>query len=151
MMTAAVPKVLEFNARFGQPECEVYMRLLKSDILDLFLRTDLQKIQWHGGYAANIVIASAGYPGSYEKDKVITGIEEAHALPGIVVFHMGTAMKGRQLVTNGGRVLGVTAVGDTLKEALDRAYEAVSKIHFDGMQYRKDIGAKALARESLSD
>ena len=151
-ITSKGPKVLEFNARFGQPECEAYMRLLKTDLLDLCDAAidgnvgDLN-IEWNPGFAANIVLASGGYPGSYKKGLPITGIEEAEKIPGVVVFHTGTKILEASplgLVTNGGRVLAVTAVGDTLKEALDRAYAAADKIHFEGKYLRRDIGAKAL-------
>ncbi|HTR18650.1 MAG TPA: phosphoribosylamine--glycine ligase [Candidatus Paceibacterota bacterium] len=144
------PKVLEFNARFGDPETQVYMRLLKSDLLDLLeacvdhtLGNLLSKVEWVRGFAANIVLASGGYPDSYKKGFPITGIDEAEAMEGIVVFHAGTAFKDGSLVTNGGRVLGVSALGGTPKDAIDKAYAAVQKIHFEGMHYRKDIGAKA--------
>ena len=143
------PKVLEYNARFGDPECQVYMRLLKSDILDLFeacvdQSLDRQNIEWNSGFAVNVVVASGGYPDEYKKEFPITGIEEAEKLSGVVVFHAGTTFGGT-LKTSGGRVLGVSAVGVTLKEALDRAYEAVERIHFEGMYFRRDIGAKALS------
>lgn len=144
-------KVLEYNARFGDPETQVYMRLLKSDLLDLLeasvdgtLDAMRSKIEWHHGFAANIVLASGGYPGEYKKGFPITGIEEAEKLEGVVVFHAGTKMEKGGLVTSGGRVLGVSAIGGSLKEALNRAYEAVGKIHFEGMYFRRDIGAKAL-------
>lgn len=141
-------KVLEYNGRFGDPETQVYMRLLKSDILDLFEACvdgalESQPIEWNPGFACNIVLASGGYPDAYEKGKVITGIEEAEKVPGVVVFHAGTAFDGA-LKTSGGRVLGVSAVGATLKEALDMAYLAADKIKFEGKQFRRDIGAKAL-------
>ena len=151
MMTLSGPKVLEYNARFGDPETQVYMRLLENDLFDLFeacvegtLDAMRRSIHWSKGFAANVVIASGGYPGSYKTGIPITGIEEAEKVETVVVFHAGTKMENGQLVTAGGRVLGVSATGGTLKQALDRAYEAVGKIHFEGMQYRKDIGAKAL-------
>jgi phosphoribosylamine--glycine ligase len=144
MMTKGGPKVLEFNARFGAPECEVYMRLMKSDLLEYFLRTDLRNIEWHAGYAANIMLVSGGYPGEYKKGLPISGIEEAEWVETVKVFHAGTAIKNGQLVTAGGRVLAVTAVGSSLKEALDRTYEAADKIQFDGKYLRRDIGAKSL-------
>jgi len=151
MMTVEGPKVLEFNARFGDPECQAYMRLLKSDVLDLFeASTDgdidalKRTIEWHRGFAVNIVVASGGYPEKYEKGFPITGIKDAEQVEGVVVFQAGTKRNGEQTVTSGGRVLGVSAVGDTLKQALDRAYEAIGKIHFEGMHFRRDIGAKAL-------
>ena len=151
-MSPGEPKVLEFNARFGDPEAQVYMRLTKTDILDLFeacVDGNLAKmeIEWNSGFAANIVMFSLGYPAQYKKGLPITGIEEAEKVSGVVVFHGGTMFDfvSRTLVTSGGRVLGVSAVGATLKEALDRAYEAADKIQFEGKYYRRDIGAKALA------
>ncbi len=148
-MTSKGAKVLEFNARFGCPEAEVYMRLMKSDVFDLFnacvdgTLADF-KMEWDGGYAATIIVASGGYPDEYKKGFSISGIEEAEKVPGVVVFHAGTKQVSGQLVTDGGRVLSVSAVGDTLKEALDRAYEAIGMIRFEGMYFRRDIGAKAL-------
>lgn len=151
MMTQSGPKVLEYNARFGDPETQVYMRLLRSDVLDVLegsadidLTNAARSIEWHGGYAVNIVLASGGYPETYEKGFEITGIEEAEKIESVVVFHAGTALVDGKLVTAGGRVLGVSAVGGSLKQALDRAYEAADKIQFQGKYYRKDIGAKAL-------
>jgi len=102
------------------------------------------EIKWKDCYACTIVLASGGYPGDYTKGKVISGIEEAEQDPHVIVFHAGTTMKDGNLVTNGGRVLGVSAVGNTLEEALQTAYNAVNKISFEGMQYRRDIGKKAL-------
>lgn len=151
MMTTNGPKVLEFNARFGDPECQAYMRLLSSDLLDLLeastdgsLTAIRNDVQWAGGYAVNIVLASGGYPGECKKGLPITGIEDAEAIHGVVVFHAGTARRDGVLVTNGGRVLGVSAVGSSLKDALTRAYEAADKIQFEGRYMRRDIGAKAL-------
>ncbi|OGG77786.1 phosphoribosylamine--glycine ligase [Candidatus Kaiserbacteria bacterium RIFCSPLOWO2_01_FULL_54_24] len=145
------PMVLEYNARFGDPECQVYMRLLKTDILDVLEacvdgRLSDQPIEWNSGFAVNIVIASGGYPDAYKKGSPIAGIKEAEKIADVVVFHAGTMIENvsQSLVTAGGRVLGVSAVGATLKEALDRAYEAIEKIHFEGMYFRHDIGAKAL-------
>ena len=142
------PKVLEYNARFGDPECQVYMRLLKSDILDLFeacvdQNLGIQNIEWNSGFAVNIVVVSGGYPGEYKKGFPITGIEEAEKFQGVVVFHASTMFDG-ELKTSGGRVLGVSSIGSTLREALDLAYQAVDKINFEGMYFRRDIGAKAL-------
>ena len=152
-MSPEGPKVLEFNARFGDPECQAYMRLLKTDALDVFEACvegalEGQSIEWNPGFAVNVVLASGGYPEAYKKGLPITGVEEAENVPSVVVFHAGTKTREaspRGLLTSGGRVLGVSAVGATLKEALERAYEAVSKIHFEGMYYRRDIGAKSLA------
>lgn len=148
-MSSSGAKVLEFNARFGDPEAQVYMRLLKTDILDVFEscvdgKLASQPIEWNEVFAANIVVASGGYPDEYKKGLPITGIEEAEKIPGVVVFHAGTKSENGQLVTNGGRVLGVSGVGATLKEALDRAYAGVDKIQFEGKYFRRDIGAKAL-------
>ena len=149
-MTSKGPKVLEFNARFGCPEAEVYMRLMKSDVFELFnacidgTLTEFN-MEWNPGFAATVIIASGGYPDEYKKGLPITGIEEAEKIPGVVVFHAGTRQANEQLVTDGGRVLSVSAVGKTLKEALDKAYEAVGKIHFEGIYFRRDIGAKALS------
>ncbi len=151
MITLEGPKVLEFNARFGDPETQVYMRLLKNDVLDLFeacidgtIETISSGVEWSTGFAANIVIASGGYPDSYKTGYPITGVEEAEKLPDVVVFHAGTKMENGRLVTAGGRVLSVSARGGTLKQTLDRAYEAVDKIHFENMHFRHDIGAKSL-------
>jgi len=151
-MTLDGPKVLEFNARFGDPECQVYMRLLKSDLLDLLeasvdgqIDAARTSVEWQRGFAVNIVLASGGYPDAYQKGFPITGIKEAEKIEDVVVFHAGTKIVDGQFVTNGGRVLGVSAVGGSLKEALKRAYEAVDKIHFEGMHFRRDIGAKALS------
>ena len=143
-------KVLEFNARFGDPETQSYMRLLKTDLLDILEacvdgKLVEQKIEWRSGFAACVVLASGGYPGSYRKEIPIFGIKEAEKVPGVVVFHAGT-MFSDQLRTSGGRVLGVTAIGKTLRETLGLAYEAIRYIKFEGMQYRKDIGAKAITK-----
>jgi phosphoribosylamine--glycine ligase len=148
-MTSKGPKVLEFNSRFGGPECESYMRLLKNDMLDLCeacvdgtLRT--HTLQWNSGFAVNIVLCSGGYPDAYEKGFAISGIEEAEKIPGVVVFHAGTAYTDGIVKTSGGRVLGVSAVGATLKEALKTAYKAIDLIQYQGKYFRQDIGAKSL-------
>jgi phosphoribosylamine--glycine ligase len=148
-ITSQGPKVLEFNARFGAPECEVYMRLMKSDLLDLIDacidgHVAQKKIEWSKGAAVNIMLASGGYPGEYKRGLPISGIEEAEKVEGVVVFHAGTKLQGSTLYTNGGRVLGVSAVGTTLKEALERAYKAANLIKFEGKYMRSDIGAKSL-------
>lgn len=149
MMTKRGPRVIEFNSRFGCPEAEVYMRLMKSDLLDLLEASvdgaiGSQKIEWHPGSAATVIIASGGYPDDYKKGLPITGIEEAEKVPGVVVFHAGTKKENGKLVTSGGRVLSVSATGANLKEALDCAYQGCEKIQFEGKYYRRDIGAKAL-------
>jgi phosphoribosylamine---glycine ligase len=148
-MTATGPQVLEFNARFGDPETQSYMRLLQTDLLDILDacvdgKLNKIKLKWNSGFAVCVVLASGGYPGKYKKEIPIFGLKEAEKIPGVVVFHAGTVYND-QLRTSGGRVLGVTATGKTLREALDQAYRAVCLIKFKGKQYRKDIGAKALA------
>ncbi|OGZ41945.1 MAG: phosphoribosylamine--glycine ligase [Candidatus Ryanbacteria bacterium RIFCSPHIGHO2_02_FULL_45_43] len=151
-MTTNGPKVLEFNARFGDPETQSYMRLLKTDLLDILeacvdgTLTELA-IKWHSGFAACVIIASGGYPDEYKKGVPLHGVAEAERVSNVVVFHAGTSFDS-ELKTSGGRVLGVTAIGDTLRNALDRAYEAARLIEFEGMQYRRDIGAKAFAPAS---
>jgi phosphoribosylamine--glycine ligase len=151
-MTTSGPKVLEFNARFGDPETQSYMRLLKTDLLDVLeacvdgTLADLA-IEWRPGFAACVVIASGGYPDEYKKGVPLRGVADAERVPNVVVFHAGTTFDG-ELKTSGGRVLGVTATGDTLRDALGRAYEAAQLIEFEGMQYRRDIGAKALPTAS---
>lgn len=160
MLTKNGPKILEYNARFGDPETQSFMRLLDTDIIDIFDACidgtlDTTQIKWKDCFACNIVLASGGYPGSYEKGKVITGPLPSLPLgkgeePDVVIFHAGTKLnENGELVTNGGRVLGVSAVGDTLQEALDKAYKAIESIHFDGMYYRKDIGADALKTNTI--
>jgi phosphoribosylamine---glycine ligase len=147
------PMVLEYNARFGDPETQSYMRLLESDLVNTLLSQErlleLPKVlRWKPGYAVCVVLSSDGYPGAYETGKVITGLKEAEEVEGVVVFHAGTSMVDGQVQTAGGRVLSVTATGITPQEAVDRVYSAVAKIHFDGMYYRRDIGAKVIARSS---
>ena len=149
MVTAEGPKLLEFNCRFGDPETQVFLKRLKSDLVDLLEATVDQKLasvtpEWDTRSAVCVVMASGGYPGSYESGKVITGIEEAEKLPDVTVFHAGTKRVDNKVVTAGGRVLGVTALGDTLAEAQAKAYEAVAKIHFEGATFRRDIAAKGL-------
>lgn len=152
MMTAEGPKVLEYNARFGDPETQVYMRLLDSDLYDLLHACAAGKLQdcqiaWKPGFAVSVVLASGGYPGKYEKGLEISGIEEAEAMEDIIVFHAGTKNDGGKLVTSGGRVLNVTSYSDTLENAIEKAYKAVDKISFEGMQYRKDIGRRTPPKE----
>lgn len=148
-ITPKGPKALEFNARWGDPETQVYMRLMKNDVLELFVagadgKLAGVKLEWGSGYAANIVLASEGYPNQYEKGFAISGIEDAEAIPGVVVFHAGTTFTDGVYKTSGGRVLGVSAVGETLQKALQNAYQAVDRIQFEGKYYRKDIGAASL-------
>ncbi|NPA48665.1 MAG: phosphoribosylamine--glycine ligase [Thermodesulfobacteria bacterium] len=151
MITDGKPYVLEFNCRFGDPECQPLMMRIKSDLAALIndaLAGNLagKTLEIDERAAVCVVMASGGYPGKYEKGKVIHGLEEAEKIPGVKVFHAGTARRNGQYVTNGGRVLGVTALGSDIPEAIDLAYEAVEKIHWEGVHYRRDIGAKALKR-----
>ena len=150
MLTAEGPKLLEFNARFGDPETQVIMPRLESDALEAFYmvatgKLDALDLRWTDQVAVCVVLASDGYPGSYEKGKVILGIEEAEELDGVTVFHAGTAFnQDDELVTNGGRVLNVVALADTFEDARELAYEACDKINFEGKQYRHDIALRAL-------
>lgn len=150
MLTAEGPKLLEFNARFGDPETQVIMPRLESDALEAFYmvatgKLDALDLRWTDQVAVCVVLASDGYPGSYEKGKVILGIEEAEELDGVTVFHAGTAFnQDDELVTNGGRVLNVVALADTFEDARELAYEACDKINFEGKQYRHDIALHAL-------
>ena len=149
ILTESGPKVLEFNARFGDPETQVALPLLETDLVEIIQASldgslDSLEIKCYNGCAVCVVIASGGYPGDYETGKPISGLDEANALEGVTVFHAGTKLQYGQVVTSGGRVLGVTAVGDSFRTAIDRAYSAVDKIHFDGMHYRRDIGDRAL-------
>lgn len=148
-LTADGPKVLEFNARFGDPETQSYMRLLKTDLFDLCNATidgtiDQIEPSWRDGFAVTVMIASSGYPTSSSTPVEIFGVEEAENLENVVIFHSGTKLVDGKLFTAGGRVLGVSATGSSLQEAVDTAYQAVLKIKFEGMQYRKDIAAKSL-------
>jgi len=149
MLTKSGPKVLEFNARFGDPETQVYLTRLENDLVELLDASvsgtlDKVELKWSATASVCVVMASGGYPGGYAKGKVITGLDAANALPNTKVFHAGTARAGDQIVTNGGRVLGVTALGKDVKSAQAAAYAAVEKIHFDGAHFRRDIAAKAL-------
>lgn len=148
IMTEGGPKVLEFNARFGDPETQVYMRLLKTDLLEVLSaavdkRLGEIQLEWEPQHAANIVLASGGYPDAYEKGFEIMGLDNASRMPEAVVFHAGTALKDDKVLTNGGRVLGVSAIGSPLKRALDRAYQAADAIQFECKHMRRDIGAKS--------
>ncbi|CCW35137.1 phosphoribosylamine--glycine ligase [Chthonomonas calidirosea] len=148
MVTPEGPKCIEFNCRFGDPETQAVLPLLESDLLDLLLGAvectlDQVEVCWKQGAAVNVVAASAGYPGSYETGKPIYGIEEAEA-EGCLVFHAGTRREGDQLVTDGGRVLSVTGLGADIHEAMAQAYRGIARISFEGMHYRRDIGARNL-------
>ena len=142
-------KVLEFNARFGDPETQSYMRLLETDLLEILDacvdgRLSDVHIKWSHQTAITVVLASEGYPGTYPKGLPITGLAEAEGLPDIVVFHAGTKQDDEHLVTSGGRVLGVTALGSDLRDAQRKVYAAIERVSFQGMQFRTDIGDKAL-------
>lgn len=154
MLTPEGPKVLEFNARFGDPETQVVLPRLEGDLVNIMLavaegRPEDIVVSWSDKWAVSVVLASEGYPGSYEKGKVILGLEEAQDLDGVIVFHAGTALNpDGELITAGGRVLNVVALGDTFEEARNRAYEACELIKFEGVQYRSDIGRRALQGRS---
>ncbi len=147
MLTADGPKVLEFNARFGDPETQAVLPRLKSDLVEIFLaiidsRLAEMNIEWHEEAAVCVVMASGGYPESSDKGRVITGLKEAEEA-GAIVFHAGTKETDGNIVTNGGRVLGISALGKDIAEAIDNAYKGVKQITFENMQYRTDIGKKA--------
>lgn len=151
MIKGENPKVLEFNARFGDPEAQPLLMRMKSDLVPVLEATidgNLagQKVEWEDRASVCVVMASGGYPGSYEKGKPITGLEAAARVPDAFVFHAGTTFKEGKVITHGGRVLGVTALGSGIQEAIQRAYEAVAKISWEGAYYRKDIGQKAISR-----
>jgi phosphoribosylamine--glycine ligase len=156
MMTARGPQVLEFNARFGDPETQAILLRLESDLVDALEacidgRLAETELRWSPGASACVVASSAGYPGSYKTGFPITGLKDAARVPGVQVFHSGSAhsgsaQSGGKLLTAGGRVLGVTAAAPSLEDALARAYEAMALIHFDGIYYRRDIGHRALRR-----
>jgi phosphoribosylamine--glycine ligase len=148
MLTANGPKVLEYNVRFGDPETQPLLVRLRSDLLDLMLRVvdgtlEEASLEWDPRPAVCVVMAAKGYPAKVEAGQPIEGIGDANALPDTVVFHAGTSMRDGRLTASGGRVLGVTALGQDLAQARDRAYAAVKKVRFEGSQYRTDIGAKA--------
>jgi phosphoribosylamine--glycine ligase len=151
MLTAGGPRVLEFNVRFGDPETQPILMRLKSDLLEVLLAVcngtlDEVTLKWDPRPAVCVVMASQGYPGSYEKGKKITGLKEAQQPGDVMVFHAGTTMLDGDIVTNGGRVLGVTALGKTIADAKARAYQAVDKIHFEGAYCRRDIADKAIKK-----
>jgi phosphoribosylamine--glycine ligase len=151
MMTATGPQLLEFNARFGDPETQAILVRMESDLVEALEacvegRLSDTEFRWKPGASACVVAASQGYPGSYESGKVISGLEEAAQVPGVEVFHAGTMFADGEFRTAGGRVLGVTAAGATLEAALGSAYEAMGKISFEGMVFRRDIGHRALTK-----
>ncbi len=160
MITKQGPKTLEFNVRFGDPETQAILPRLKSDLLEIMLAASAGKLNrvrtldWDNRACVCVVCASKGYPGEYEKGKEIFGLDEVVRMKDVVVFHAGTKWTrspesgvrspAEKIVANGGRVLGLTGLGNTIKEAVDKTYQAVEKIHFEGMHYRRDIGQKAI-------
>jgi phosphoribosylamine--glycine ligase len=156
MVTRTGPRILEYNVRGGDPEMQVLLARLKTDFLEIALATaesrleDIGQIDWDPRPAICVVMASGGYPGSYKTGLAITGIDEAEKEEDVWVIHAGTARKGQKIVTSGGRVLNVVALGETLAEAKERAYRAVEKIHFDDCHFRKDIGDKAIGADPIS-
>jgi phosphoribosylamine--glycine ligase len=161
MVTPQGPRVLEFNCRLGDPESQPLLLRLKTDLLGLldaavsgtvedFLAGSGGQLEWDSRPAVCVVLASKGYPGPYERGLVIDGLADAARLPDVKVFHAGTKQEGSRVLTDGGRVLAVTALGETLADAQRRAYEAVACIRFTGMFYRKDIAARALAQTGLT-
>jgi len=151
MITSGGPRVLEFNVRFGDPETQPILMRLQSDLLEVCLavcdgRLDEVTLRWDPRPAVCVVMASGGYPGDYEKGKIITGVKEAERLDDVAVFHAGTKRENGDAVTNGGRVLGVTALGVDVAAARARAYEAVGCIQFEGAYCRRDIADKAIRR-----
>ncbi|MBR5272550.1 MAG: phosphoribosylamine--glycine ligase [Clostridia bacterium] len=150
MITKDGPRVIEYNARFGDPETQVVLPRLKTDLIDIIDAVIDEKlgdlaIEWDNGASACVIMASGGYPGSYEKGKIINGLDENGQVDGVTVYHAGTKLSDGNIVTSGGRVLGITGKGENLEEALNKAYAAVSKISFDGAFWRTDIGRKTLS------
>jgi phosphoribosylamine--glycine ligase len=151
MITKDGPKVLEYNCRFGDPETQAVLPRLKTDLVDVIEavideRLSTVKMEWDKRSSVCVVMASGGYPGHYGKGFTIEGLDQVGKMKDVIVFHAGTSSAGCDTVTSGGRVLGITALGDPIKEAIERAYMAVAKIKFKDMHFRKDIGRKALNR-----
>jgi phosphoribosylamine---glycine ligase len=145
MLTKTGPQILEFNARFGDPETQPLLARMDSDIIPIFEACidgtlDQCSLEWKNESSVCVVMAAKGYPNSYEKGKPISGLQDAKALPGIIVFHAGTKQHDGEVLTSGGRVLGVTATGANIPTAISRAYEAIEQIEWDGIHFRKDIG-----------
>ncbi len=150
MISADGARVLEFNCRFGDPETQAILPRMKSDLLPLLEATIDGKIEnctieWDARAAVTVVLASGGYPGKYETGKAISGLDEAEKIDDVHIFHAGTKRTNGGIVTSGGRVLAVTALGSTIAAARERAYEAVSRIHFEGCHYRRDIAMSVIA------
>ena len=154
MLTPNGPKVIEYNCRFGDPETQVVLPMLKTDLLDIMEAVEEKRlvdlpISWKHGACACVILASGGYPEKYETGKAITGLDEKGQCAGASVYHAGTKLsEDGKFLTAGGRVLGITASGATLQQALDSAYAAASGVQFEGVHYRRDIGKRALAAES---
>jgi phosphoribosylamine--glycine ligase len=151
MIKDGVPRVVEYNARFGDPEAQPLLMRMKSDIVPVLYacargRLEQDSIEWHDKAAVCVVMASGGYPASYEKGLPISGLDDAAKIDDLMVFHAGTTLKEGKIVNQGGRVLGVTGLGDSVRDAIDKAYVGVKVIHWDGVHYRNDIGARALNR-----
>jgi phosphoribosylamine---glycine ligase len=151
MLTRQGPRVVEFNCRFGDPECQAIVPRLEDDILPLFDAVACgrglpTRLRWRAESSVCVVLASHGYPGAPRSGDRIGGLAAAEALPGVNVFHAGTALRDGEVVTSGGRVLGVQALGSDIRAAIALAYDAVGRIRFDGMQWRSDIGRRALDR-----
>ena len=151
MIDGGKATVLEFNCRLGDPETQPVLSRLNTDFLEICLaiadeKLDGINVQWKPEASVCVVLASKGYPGKYEKGKIITGLKDVAQMKNVTVFHAGTTLNGGIVVTNGGRVLGVTATGPDIRTAKELAYEAVDKINFEGMQYRKDIADRAIKR-----
>jgi phosphoribosylamine--glycine ligase len=151
MIDKGIPYVLEYNCRLGDPETQPVLSRLDTDFMEIAMaitenRLGELPIRWKQDAAVCVVVSSGGYPGTYRKGDVITGIDDANSMEGVQVFHAGTAFRDSSLVSSGGRVLGVTATGEDIAAAKKRAYEAVDKIHFEGMHYRRDIADRALNR-----
>jgi phosphoribosylamine--glycine ligase len=156
MLTDSGPKVLEFNCRLGDPEAQAILARLDFDLADILNDVakgslDPSKLRWKPGPSACVVLTSGGYPGKFENDRRIDGLTAAEKISGVKILHAGTKLAGDGVVTNGGRVLGVTAAATSLKAALASAYEAISRIHFQGMHYRKDIGAHTTRLKAAGD
>jgi phosphoribosylamine--glycine ligase len=156
MLTKSGPKVLEFNCRLGDPETQAIVARMDFDLAEVLAdvaagKLQPEKLQWKTGASACVVLASGGYPGKYESGKVIHGLHEAEQVGEVKVLHAGTKRRESEIITSGGRVLGVTAVGNTLEAALSKAYSAAEKIHFDGMHYRRDIGRHQGQRKAAGD
>jgi phosphoribosylamine--glycine ligase len=152
MLTAEGPRVLEYNVRFGDPETQVILPRLKTDLLEVLMdmvdhRLDSRRVEWSSEVTATVVLVASGYPGKFESGKRIEGLDEAGRLEGVRIYHAGTREQDGKIYTSGGRILNVTARGKTLSQALDRAYAAAEVIRFDGKDYRRDIGRKGLAKE----